>query len=180
MTPYSSCYDQCGTFVKFHHTSLPSDRVFERGGPKKATYKHLFFPPLPPYPSKELDSVMDVTAALFPNMVSFRGFNRFITSRCSVTQNIYQGEIFLVCFLVMIKKNNNKKKTQGVKPVSGFTDSYCSIVFDVTTATQWLCSPLCSQPPNKHLSVQHTELTDKTGTMHKRKKNQIVSLIERH
>lgn len=95
-----SCYDKCGTFVKFHNTSLASDHVFERGGPKKATYKHLFFFfPLPSYPSKELDSMMDVTAALFPYMVSFRGFNRFIASRCSVIRKLTPGrDLFLfVC-----------------------------------------------------------------------------------
>lgn len=92
-----SCYDKCGTFVKFHHTSLASDHVFERGGPKKKQPINIFF--FSSFLSiQELDSMMDVTAALFPNMVSFRGFNRFITSHCSVTRKLTPGRDLFVCF----------------------------------------------------------------------------------
>lgn len=41
--PGYSCYDEWGKIIKFHYTTLASDRMFKHGGLKKSIYKHLLF-----------------------------------------------------------------------------------------------------------------------------------------
>lgn len=144
-----SCYDKCGTFVKFHHTSLASDHVCEQGGPKKATYKHVgFFFSLfllihPKSRTQWWMSLLLYFLIWFPSgALTGLSFHAALWP-----ENLHQVSFF---FESRFKKRQSIGKKTGllcyspVKPVSKFTDWDCSIVFSV--ATQWLHSPLHSHP----------------------------------
>lgn len=71
--------------------------------------------------------MMDVTAALFPNMASFGGFSRFITSRCIVTRKPPPGRDLYHLFLSHDLRNDNLSVNNQGSSVTGLSNRLASL-----------------------------------------------------
>lgn len=170
--------------MKLHHTSLASDHVCERGGPEKATYKHVFgggFLFLLIHPKSRTQWWMSLLLHFliwFPSgALTGLSFHAALWP-----ENLHQVSFFF--FL----SHDLRKDNLSVKKQASFVTVLSNRLASLRTGTAVSC--LTWQHSDYiHLSIhiplsspQETlfspTLTNKTGTMHKRKKKNIVRLVE--